>query len=91
MPPLHARSGRGDKCAIDAHDHVLGGRGYDRSLGNFGRGFGLDLLSDFENAIADRGVIEAVGIRQELPEQFRCLTIGEFTAKADLQMAKFRG
>lgn len=75
MPSLHARSGRCDICASDAYDHVLGGRGYDRSLGNFGRGFGLDLLSDFEDAIADRSMIEVVRIRQKLPQQFRCLAI----------------
>ncbi|OWK20592.1 hypothetical protein AJ88_28755 [Mesorhizobium amorphae CCBAU 01583] len=67
MLSLHARSGRGDICAIAAHDHVLGGIGCRRSLGNFGYGFRLALLSDFENAIADRGMIEAVGIRQKLP------------------------
>lgn len=52
--------------------------------------FSLDLLPNFENAVADRGVVEAVGVRQELLQQGRGLAIGEFAAKLDLQMAELR-
>jgi len=41
-----------------------------KPVGNFGYGLRLDLLPDFENAITDRGMIEAIRIRQNCRSNF---------------------
>lgn len=62
VAPLRAGSGGGDKRTVDANHHMIGAIASGRSFRNLSLGLGIDLLSNRQHAIADRGVIEEMNV-----------------------------
>ncbi len=83
------RALRLDEPAIDADRWPIGGRWCGGRLRDFATDLGIDRFADRQGPIACGDVIEAVALRQALPQQFGRLSIWQPSGERDLEVPEF--